>query len=59
MVVKSAHDGEGVGAHSHPSFTVFTITYKTVVHGPAERADVLLLFLLYPYMYSVGRNERK
>jgi hypothetical protein len=34
-------------------FTISTITYKVVVYDPAERADTLPLFLLYPYMYSV------
>ncbi len=48
-----------VGA-SPPPFTLFNITYKVVVYAPAERADTLPLFLLYPYMYSVrGKaNER-
>jgi hypothetical protein len=27
--------------------------YKVVVYAPAEMADPLPLFLLYPYMYSV------
>jgi hypothetical protein len=35
-----------------PPFTISTITYK-VVYAPAERAETLPLFLLYPYMYSV------
>jgi hypothetical protein len=30
-----------------------TITSKVVVYALAERVDVLSLFLLYPYMYSV------
>jgi hypothetical protein len=30
-----------------------TITYKVAVYAPAERAETLPLFLLYPYMYSV------
>ncbi len=42
----------GGGARS-PPFTVSTITYKVVVYAPAERANTFLLFLLYPYMYSV------
>ncbi len=49
---KSAKPGEGGGARP-PPFTLFTITYKVVVYAPAERADTLPLFLLYPYMYSV------
>ncbi len=44
-----------VGARP-PCFTISTITYKLVVYTLAERADILPLFLLYPYMYSVGRG---
>ncbi len=36
-----------------PLFTIFTITYKVAVYAPAERADKLPLFRLYPYVYSV------
>ncbi len=36
-----------------PPFTLSTIIYKVVVYAPAERADTLPRFLLYPYMYSV------
>ncbi len=32
--------------------SVSTITNKVEVYAPAERADKLPLFLLYPYMYS-------
>jgi hypothetical protein len=39
--------GWGGGASS-PPFTIFTITYKVVVYGPAERAGTFPLFLLYP-----------
>ncbi len=39
-------------------FTLCTITSKTVVYAQAERADTLLLFLLYPYMYSVDEKSR-
>jgi hypothetical protein len=45
--------GGGGGARP-PSFSISTITYKVVVYATAERADTLLLFLLYPYMYSVA-----
>jgi hypothetical protein len=31
--------------------TVFTITYKLAVYSPAERANTLPLFHLYPYMH--------
>ncbi len=41
------------GARLPPS-TLSTIMYKVVVYAPAERADSLPLFLLYPYMYSVN-----
>ncbi len=37
-----------VGVHSPPPFTIFTITYKVSVDAPAERADTLPLFHLYP-----------
>ncbi len=30
---------------------------KLWLYGPAERADILLLFLLYPYMYSVDEKS--
>ncbi len=39
--------------HTRRPFTLSTITYKAVVYAPAKRADILPLFLLYPYMYSV------
>jgi hypothetical protein len=39
--------------HAAPPFTLSTITSNVVVYAPAERADTLPLFLLYPYMYSV------
>jgi hypothetical protein len=41
-----------VGGASPPPFTISTVTYKVAVYTPAERADTLPLFLLYPYMYS-------
>jgi hypothetical protein len=40
-----------LGGASPPPFPLSTITSKVVVCAPAERADTLLLFLLYPYMY--------
>ncbi len=52
MMEKLAQSGEGEGARPPPS-TISTITYKVVVYVPAERADILPLFLLYPYRYSV------
>ena len=52
MLEKLAQPGEGGGARS-PTFTISTITCKVVVYAPAERADTLPLFLLYPYKYSV------
>jgi hypothetical protein len=42
-----------MGGVRPPPVTLFTITYKVAVYAPAERADTLLLFHLYPYMYSV------
>ncbi len=52
MMEKLAQAGERGGARP-PPFTVPSITYKVVVYAPAERADALPLFLLYPFMYSV------
>ncbi len=40
--------GEGGGTRP-PPFTLFTITYKVAVYAPAERADTLPQFHLYPY----------
>ncbi len=55
MMEKLAQAGKGGGLHACPSpFTISTITYKVAVYAPAEMADTLPLFLLYPYMYSVG-----
>jgi hypothetical protein len=49
MMEKSAQPGEGGGGARSPlPFTVKTTASKV------ERADTLPLFLLYPYMYSVG-----
>jgi hypothetical protein len=53
MMEKLAQPGE-VRGPSLPPFTIFTITDKAAVYPPAERADKLPLFHLYPYMYSVG-----
>ncbi len=39
--------------HAQPPFTIFTITYKVAVYAPAESADTLPLFHLYPFVYSV------
>ncbi len=44
----------GGGSRPYP-FTIFTITYKVAVSAPAERADPLTLFHLYPYVYSVDQ----
>ncbi len=46
-----------VGGARSPPFTISTISYKVVVYSPAERADTLPLFLLYPYMYSEGQSN--
>jgi hypothetical protein len=50
MMTKSALAGEGgaEGGHAVPPFTISTITSKVFVYTPAERADTLSLFLLYP-----------
>jgi hypothetical protein len=53
------HDGKispglvRVGGARPPPFAVFTITYEVAVYAPAEWADTLPLFHLYPYMYYV------
>ncbi len=51
MMENLVQAGEGWGARP-PPFTLSTITYKVVVYAPAEMADTLHLFLLYPYRYS-------
>jgi hypothetical protein len=55
---KIAQAVRGGGAAPPPNSTISTITYKVVVYAPAERADTLHLFLLYPYMFSVGFYTR-
>ncbi len=35
-------------------FILSTITYKVMVYAPAERADTLPIFLLFPYINSVA-----
>ncbi len=58
MMVKSAQPGKDGGCTPTPfHYTVSTITYKVVLYAPAGRADTLHLFLLYPYIYSVGRPD--
>ncbi len=53
---KLAQAVEGGGVHVH-TLSLFTITYKVAVYAPAERADTLFLFNLYPLytlsMYSI------
>jgi hypothetical protein len=53
MMEKSALAGERPGGAHPPTFTLFTITYKVAEYAPAGRADTLLAFHLYPYMYSI------
>jgi hypothetical protein len=50
---KSALAGEGGGCTPTP-FHSITIMYIVAVYAPAERADTIHVFHLYPYMYSVG-----
>ncbi len=52
VMEKSALAGEVRGA-CPSSFTLFSITYKVAVYAPAERADPLSVFHIYPYMFSV------
>jgi hypothetical protein len=57
IMKKLALAGEGGGGGARPSpFTISTITYKVEVYAPAERADPLPLFLIYPFMYSVAET---
>jgi hypothetical protein len=57
-VGKLAQAGKGGGCTPTPfHYTVFAITYKVVVHSPAERTDTLSLFLLYTPMYFVVLNH--
>ncbi len=55
MMVNSAQPGKGGrgggGARSH---YISIVTSQVVVYASAERADTLLLFLLYPFISSVG-----
>jgi hypothetical protein len=52
MMEKLAQNGEGGGARP-PPFTISVITYKVVMNARAERADLLPLFLIYPYTYTL------
>jgi hypothetical protein len=47
MMEKSALAGEG-WRYTPTPFQPITITYKVAVYAPAERADTLPLFHLYP-----------
>jgi hypothetical protein len=49
MMEKCALAGEGGGCTPTP-FHSITITYKVAVYSPAERADTLHVFHIYPYM---------
>ncbi len=55
IVMEKSHQPGGGGGHTRrpPPFTLSTFTYKVVVCAPAERADKLSLFLLYPNMNSM------
>jgi hypothetical protein len=54
-MVKSAQPVGGGGFHALLLSLSLQSPSKVVVYAPAERADTLPLFLLYPYMYSVVR----
>ncbi len=49
MMEKSPLAGEGGGVHAQ----AITIPHEVAMYAPAEGADTLPLFHLYPYMYSV------
>jgi|LakMenE18May11ns_1017448.scaffolds.fasta_scaffold8899089_1 hypothetical protein len=55
MIEKLAHAGEGWRAPT--PFTISTMTYKVAVKAPAERADKLPLFHLYPYVLCVLHHK--
>jgi hypothetical protein len=55
MMEKLAQTDEGGGARPTP-FTIVTITNKVAVSAPAERADTLPLFHLFPYVLC-GSDE--
>jgi hypothetical protein len=53
MMVNSAQPGERA-----PPLTLSTVMSKVVVYAPAEGADTLLLFLLYPFLfYDCGNTD--
>ncbi len=52
MMEKLVQAGEGGGARP-PPFNISNIKHKVVMYAPAERADTLPLFLLYP-LYVLG-----
>jgi hypothetical protein len=54
MMVNAAQPVEG-GAHP-PPFTLSAITNTAVMYASAERADTLLLFLLYPFLLCGYNN---
>jgi hypothetical protein len=50
--------GEGVRCTPIPfHYTVSNIKYKGVVYTPAERTDILPLYLLSPYMYPMWPTQ--
>ncbi len=52
---KLAQAGEGGGGeHATPFQYIYHHIQSCGVYAPAERADTLPLFLLYPYKYSVA-----
>jgi hypothetical protein len=55
MMVNSTQLEIGGGCTPSP-FTISAITSKVVVYAPAERADTLILFLLYPFLLC-GSNK--
>jgi hypothetical protein len=57
MMEKVAKAGEGGRYTPTPFHYIYHHVYEVVVYAPAERADILPLFLLYPNMYSVVRAD--
>jgi hypothetical protein len=53
--VKPARAAARVGVHAYPIslYLPSRTNYCSILYAPAEKADTLPLFLLYPYVYSV------
>jgi hypothetical protein len=50
MMEKLAQPGEGWGVHAHTLSLHLPLPKLQCTYAPAERADTLILFHLYPYV---------